>query len=46
MKIAGCKDKAAYAAIRPDGRFACLLIKNGTEIGMRSEDSTDDDLSE
>jgi hypothetical protein len=41
MKIAGCKDKAAYAALKLDGRFAYLLIRNGKEIGMKC--ATDDD---
>lgn len=34
MKLADCKDKAAYAALSVNGRFAHLLKIEGKEIGL------------
>jgi hypothetical protein len=36
MKLAECKDKAAYAALSGNGRFAHLLKIEGKEIGMEA----------
>ena len=35
MHLTGCKDKAAYAALKLYGRFASLLQEDRKAIGMR-----------
>ena len=39
MAISGAKDKACYAALARNGRFAHLLKSEGKEIGLRIEEA-------